>query len=61
MDTIILPPPDDIRERIASCEAELKSLRRLLRASQDAHDARDARRRRERPAPSPTGGAAHAG
>jgi hypothetical protein len=47
MDTLFLPPPDRILERIELCERELKSLRRLLRASRHAHAAADARRRRE--------------
>jgi hypothetical protein len=56
MDAILLPPPDELRRRIAACEAELKSLRRLLRASQDAHDAEAARRRRAPPATPAMGG-----
>jgi hypothetical protein len=46
MDTLSLPHPDEIRRRIASCEGELKALRKLLRAAQDAHDADDFRRQR---------------
>jgi hypothetical protein len=57
MDTIILPPPDELRRRIDACELELKALRRLLRISQDAHDAEDARRARL--VPLPKGGADH--
>jgi len=45
--TITLPPPDTIIRRIDDCEAELRSLRRLLRLSRAAHDADDARRRRQ--------------
>jgi hypothetical protein len=49
MEPIILPPPDQIRKRIEDCEQELKSLKRLLRASIAAHDAAEARQRREQP------------
>jgi hypothetical protein len=46
MGTITLPPPEEIRQRIAACERELRALRRLLRASQDAYDAQEARQAR---------------
>jgi len=48
MEPIVLPPPDEIRQRISDCEQELKALRRLLRASVAAHDAAAARQRRTR-------------
>jgi hypothetical protein len=54
MGPITLPPPEELRLRIAACERELKSLRRLLRASQDAYDAQESRQARE-------GGASPAG
>ncbi|HTU18787.1 MAG TPA: hypothetical protein VMG10_12065 [Gemmataceae bacterium] len=43
---IRLPSPDALQRRIADCQAELRSLRRLLRVAQDAYDAEAARRRR---------------
>jgi hypothetical protein len=46
MDTITIPAPDQIRQRIASCEEELRSLRRLLRLSLTAKQADDARQQR---------------
>ena len=48
MDAITIPTPDLLRQRIADCEQELRSLRRLLRMAQHAQDAEDARQRRER-------------
>jgi hypothetical protein len=56
---LVVPTPDEVRRRIAECEAELKALRRLLRTSQDAHDAEEARRLREAPQ-RPEGGPTHA-
>jgi hypothetical protein len=49
METLALPPPDQIRQRINACSQELKSLRRLLRMSQDMRDAEEARRSRQAP------------
>jgi hypothetical protein len=46
METLTLPPPDEIQERITACEIELKSLRRLLRMSRAMRDAEAARQRR---------------
>jgi hypothetical protein len=46
MENVMLPSPEQIDERIADCELELKSLRRLRRMSQAARDAAQARRRR---------------
>jgi hypothetical protein len=47
MNSITIPHPDEIRSRIASCEAELRALKKLLRVAQLADDAEDARQRRE--------------
>jgi hypothetical protein len=47
MEPITLPQPEQLRQRIADCELELRSLRRLLRMSIAADDANQARRRRE--------------
>jgi hypothetical protein len=49
MDTknLVVPTPDEIVARIAACEQELKSLRRLLRLAQHLRDAHEARQRRE--------------
>jgi hypothetical protein len=63
MGTITLPPPDQIRQRIDSCVQELKSLRRLLRMSQDMRDAEEAGQRRqtlEQEGAAPTEGVPHA-
>jgi hypothetical protein len=46
VNNITLPQPDELRERIAACEVELKSLRRLLRMSRAMQDAEAARKRR---------------
>jgi hypothetical protein len=46
METITLPPPHELRQRIGDCEAELKALRWLLRMSRAAQDAKEARGRR---------------
>jgi hypothetical protein len=43
MDTIIIPTDEQIRDRIGSCEIELRALRRLLRVAQHARDAETAR------------------
>lgn len=43
MEPIVLPPPDEIRQRIEYCTKELKALRRMLRTSIDAHEAAAAR------------------
>jgi hypothetical protein len=59
MDLLTLPPPDQLRERIADCERELKALRRLLRASQDAYAAEAARRTRTGRRPNGEKGVAH--
>jgi hypothetical protein len=48
METVTLPPPDQIRRRIGDCEQELRCLRRLLRMSRAIHDADEARQRRQR-------------
>jgi hypothetical protein len=54
MDTLLtVPPPDQLRQRIASCERELKALRRLLRIAKNvsvAEEARQARIADSRPA-----------
>jgi hypothetical protein len=42
-----LPSPDELRQRIADCEIEIKSLRRLLRMSWAWEDANAARHRRK--------------
>jgi hypothetical protein len=45
--TLVIPSPDQLRERIAQCELELRALRRLLRMSVSAAvalEAREARR-----------------
>jgi hypothetical protein len=42
----LIPAPDVVRDRIEATEAELKALRRLLRASIAAAKADEARRRR---------------
>jgi hypothetical protein len=55
METITLPPPDLIRRRISDCAQEMKSLRRLLRMSQDMRDAEEARQRRQAPEQEGTG------
>jgi hypothetical protein len=49
MENITLPPPEEIRHRIADCELELKSLRRLFRMVQALQDAAKARERRSSP------------
>jgi hypothetical protein len=43
MAEVILPDPSTIRARIVACVQELRSLRKLLRASQDYYDAENAR------------------
>jgi hypothetical protein len=50
MTTLTIPTPSELRQRIADCETELKSLRRLLRMSQAAQDAEEARQRRDQSA-----------
>jgi hypothetical protein len=47
MNTTTLPPPDELRQRIADCEEELRALRRLLRMSAAMRSATEARERRE--------------
>jgi hypothetical protein len=57
MNTLALPSPDELRERIEACEQELRALKRLLRMAQYATDAEAAARRREgSTAPEPDGG-----
>jgi len=51
MNTVVLPHPDEIIRRIDACEQELRSLKKLLRASRDFYDAEEARSRREPPLP----------
>jgi hypothetical protein len=46
MENITLPPPEQLQQRIADCETELKSLRRLLRVTKAMRDAEEARKRR---------------
>jgi hypothetical protein len=46
MDTIQLPPPEELARRIDDCETELKSLKRLLRMSRSLRRADEARARR---------------
>jgi hypothetical protein len=43
---LTVPPPEQIRRRIADCEVELRSLRRLLRLSAAARAAAEASQRR---------------
>jgi hypothetical protein len=43
METRTVPPPAQIQQRIADCEAELKALRRMLRLSRAMRDAEVAR------------------
>jgi hypothetical protein len=43
-DTIEVPPPDEIRRRLASAVAEARALRQLLKLAEAAVRARDARR-----------------
>jgi hypothetical protein len=45
MESITVPTPENIQDRIAACENELRSLRKLLRLSRAAQAAEDARRR----------------
>jgi hypothetical protein len=47
MDALTLPPPEQLDQRIAECELELKALRRLRRMAHAAHIAAQARRARE--------------
>jgi hypothetical protein len=49
MDTITIPPPETLQQRISDCETELRSLRRLLRMAKSMQSADEARRRRENP------------
>jgi peptidoglycan hydrolase CwlO-like protein len=58
MENITVPPPEEIQQRIADCEQELKSLRQLFRLSQAIRDAKEARQRRARSAQE--GGVLHA-
>ncbi len=51
MDTITLPTPDTIRQRMTLCRQELASLRKALRLSLALHQADEARELR---APQPT-------
>jgi hypothetical protein len=46
MNLITVPTPDQLRQRIADCEEELRELRRLLRMSLAMSHATEARRRR---------------
>jgi hypothetical protein len=45
MESITVPSPETIQKRIAECEDELRTLRRLLRLSRAARDAEEAGRR----------------
>jgi hypothetical protein len=53
-DTITLPTPKEIEERIRACREELAALRRLQRLTRTAHAADQARKRRRTPAPEDT-------
>jgi hypothetical protein len=44
---LTLPHPDELRQRIASCERELRQLKLLLRTSVRLHAAEESRRERE--------------
>jgi hypothetical protein len=44
---VTVPSPDQIRQRIVSCEEELRCLRRLLRLSLATTKANEARQRRQ--------------
>jgi hypothetical protein len=53
METLTVPPPDQLLQRIAACETELKALRKLLRIAKNvsvADEARQARLGDSRPA-----------
>jgi hypothetical protein len=43
MESITLPPPNEVAARIQTCRAELAALRRLYRASKAVYDAQQAR------------------
>jgi hypothetical protein len=49
MEMIPVPQPEVIQQRIADCELELRSLRRLLRMALALQDAEEARQRRAHP------------
>jgi hypothetical protein len=49
MNSLTIPPPDELQRRIAACEAELKALRRMLRLADAAEQAEQARQRRLSP------------
>jgi hypothetical protein len=47
MESITVPPPEELQRRIESCEAELRELRRVFRLSKAMQLAEDARQQRQ--------------
>lgn len=54
-DTLTLPKPDEIEQRIKACREELASLKRMQRLIKAARDAEAAKARRIRPTKEGTG------